>query len=302
MWIPLTLAAGTLQTVRNSLAHGIAREISPALNSWSRFGFNLPFSTLLIAGLVLARGAPSYSLSFFLYCLGTGVTQLVGNIALVAAFRRGSFAEAIVLHKLEVVFAALVGVLFFAEVPAPVGWIGIFACTAGTLFVNVARTGGLEQWRRAASFGTAGLLSLTSGIMLVLASFFLKAATRDLAAANERLGPGSFEGAAHTLFHTTWIEVAILSVYLAIAAPSEYRLVPRHWRRMAAIGMAGFAGSLCWFWAYSIALVAYVKAVGQIETVLSVALGLIALRETHLRRQLPGIALILGGIVLVLVG
>ena len=55
---------------------------------------------------------------------------------------------------------------------APLGWIGIFACTAGTLFVNVARTGGREQWRRAASFGTAGLLSLTSGIMLVLASFF----------------------------------------------------------------------------------------------------------------------------------
>ena len=66
--------------------------------------------------------------------------------------------------------------------------------------------------------------------------------------------------------------------------------------------MAGFAGSLCWFWAYSIALVAYVKAVGQIETVLSVAIGLVALREANLPRQLPGVALILGGIVLVLVG
>ena len=302
MWIPLALAAGTLQTARNSLAHGIAREISPALNSWSRFGFNLPFATLLIAGLVLARGLPAYSPTFFLYCLGTGGTQLLGNVALIAAFRRGSFAEAIVLHKLEVVFAAVVGVVFFAELPAPLGWIGILACTAGTLFVNVARTGGLAQWRRAGHFGTAGLLSLLSGIMLVLASFFLKAATQDLAAINPRLGAGSFEGAAHTLFHTTWIEVAILSAYLAVASPAEYRLVPRHWRRMAAIGMAGFAGSLCWFWAYSIALVAYVKAVGQIETVLSVAVGLVALRETSLRRQLPGIALILVGIVLVLVG
>jgi drug/metabolite transporter (DMT)-like permease len=193
-------------------------------------------------------------------------------------------------------------VLFFAEVPTLAGWLGVFACTAGTLAVNVARTGGLAQWRRAASFGTAGILSLTSGLMLVGASFFLKAAASDLAATNPRLGQGSFEAATHTLFHTTWIEVVILSVYLAVASPREYRLVARHWRRMASIGMAGFAGSLCWYWAYSIALVAYVKAVGQIETVLSVAIGLVALRETNLPRQLPGIALILVGIVLVLVG
>jgi drug/metabolite transporter (DMT)-like permease len=302
MWIPLALAAGTLQTVRNGLANTLAREISPVLNSWSRFGFNLPFSTLLVSVLVAARGLPSYTVAFFAYCLGTAVTQLLGNVALVSAFRRGSFAEAIVLHKLEVVFAAIVGVVLFAEVPTLLGWLGILACTAGTLFINVARGGGLAEWRRATHFGAAGLLSLTSGLMLVAASFFLKAAASDLAAANPRLGRGSFEGAAHTLLHTTWLEVAILSAWLAIAAPAEYRLVPRHWRRMAAIGMAGFAGSLCWFWAYSIALVAYVKAVGQIETVLSVVLGLIVLRESNLRRQLPGIALILAGIVLVLVG
>lgn len=302
MWIPLALAAGTLQTVRNTLANTIARQISPVLNSWSRFGFNLPFSTLLVAALIAARGVPSYSTRFFLYCMGTGVTQLLGNVALVTAFRRGGFAEAIVLHKLEVAFAAIVGVVAFAEVPTAEGWLGILACTTGTLLVNVARTGGVAHWRRAAHFGTAGLLSLTSGLLLVAASFFLKAAATDLADANPRLGHGSFEGAAHTLFHTTWMEVAILSVYLAVAAPGEYRLVPRHWRRMASIGMAGFAGSLCWYWAYSIALVAYVKAVGQIETVLSVGVGLYALRETNLPRQLPGVALILIGIVLVLVG
>lgn len=302
MWIVLALAAGTLQTVRNSLAHGISRQISPALNSWSRFGFNLPFSTLLVAALVATRGVPAYSTAFFLYCLGTAITQLVGNVALVAAFRRGGFAEAIVLHKLEVPIAAAVGVLLFAEVPTLAGWLGILACTAGALVINVTRTGGIAHWRRAASFGSAGLLALTSGLMLVAASFFLKAAAGDLAANDPRLGAGSFEGAAHTLFHTTWMEVAILSIYLALAAPDEYRLVPRHWRRMAAIGMAGFAGSLCWFWAYSIALVAYVKAVGQIETVLSVGIGLVALREANLPRQLPGVALILAGIVLVLVG
>ena len=111
---------------------------------------------------------------------------------------------------------------------------------------------------------------------------------------------GSFAGAVHTLLHTTWIEVAILTVFLAVAAPGELRNVPKHWRRMAGIGFAGFCGSVCWFWAYSLALVAYVKAVGQIETVLSVLIGLIALKEVRVRRQLPGIGLVALGIVLVL--
>ena len=82
----------------------------------------------------------------------------------------------------------------------------------------------------------------------------------------------------------------------------EFALVPRYWRRMLLIGMAGFVGSLCWFWAYSIALVAYVKAVGQIESVFAIALAIHVWGERDIWRQLPGLLLVLGGIVMVLLG
>jgi drug/metabolite transporter (DMT)-like permease len=71
---------------------------------------------------------------------------------------------------------------------------------------------------------------------------------------------------------------------------------------MSLIGLTGFLGSLGWFWAYSLALVAYVKAVGQIESVVAVLLSLFVWRERAVLRQLPGMLLVLGGILLVLFG
>jgi uncharacterized membrane protein len=69
---------------------------------------------------------------------------------------------------------------------------------------------------------------------------------------------------------------------------------------MLALGAAAFAGSLCWFWAFSLTLVAYVKAVGQIEAVLSVPIALWVWKEHEARRQVPGILLVIAGIVLVI--
>ena len=58
----------------------------------------------------------------------------------------------------------------------------------------------------------------------------------------------------------------------------------------------------CWFWAFSLTFVAYVKAVGQLEALLAVALGIRLMCEHDLWRQLPGVGLTVVGIALVLLG
>jgi len=300
MWVALALAAGTFQTARNALARSLSGRIAPTTNSWARFAFNLPFAAALVAALVATAGAPVLPRAFFAWCAATAATQLLGNVALVAAFARGNFAQAIVLHKLEVVFTAFVGAALFREVPSLSGWLGVFACGAGVAVMNLGRRGGPLGWRRAFHLDAGALLALACALLLVFASFFLKEATAVYAAANPQVGAGRFEAAAHTLFHTTWMEVAALSAWLLAVRPAELRHVRVHGTRMLAIGMTSFAGSLCWFWAYSIALVAYVKAVGQVEAVLAVVLALVVWKEHEVRRQLPGVALVLAGIAAVL--
>jgi drug/metabolite transporter (DMT)-like permease len=176
----------------------------------------------------------------------------------------------------------------------------VLLCGAGVLGVNLGRARGPEGLRRAFHLDVGSLLAIGCALLLVLASFALKAANAQWLLAN----PGStrFEAAVHTLFHTTWIEVVLASAWLLAFGRGELPRVRVHWRRMLAIGAAGFAGSLCWFWAYSLTLVAYVKAVGQIEAVLAVAIALLVWREREVWRQLPGVALMLAGIGLVLLG
>ncbi len=302
MWVELSLLAGALQTARNGVARSLSPLATPVLISWSRFAFNLPFSAALVAVLWARSGAVELPPRFFVGCLLTGVFQLLGNVALVSAFRHANFAESIVLHKLEVVFTAVIGALFFAEYPTPTGWLGIAACGAGVLLINLGRGRGPTGWRRAFHLDLGAVLSLACGLALVLASFALKDASTTFALANPRVGSGRFEAAAWTLFHTTWIEVVLLTAWLALRAPGELRRVRELWPRMSVIGVTGFAGSLCWFWAFSLTLVAYVKAVGQIEAVLAVALALWVWRERQVLAQLPGVALVLAGIAAVLLG
>lgn len=301
MWFFLALAAGTIQAARNGLARSLSGRVAPAMNSWARFTFSLPFVTLLVGGLSLSHGAPQLSPAFLGWCAATAVAQVLGNTSLVAAFHRGGFAQAIVMHKLEVVFAALIGVAFYGEAPSAAGWGGIGLTGAGVLLMNFG-SGGDGGWRRAFHFDGAALLALTCALLFVGTSFFLKDATTEFVRLNPRVGSGRFEAAAHTLFHTTWIEVALLSAGLRLRQPEQFRLVRPHWRRMLGIGIAGCTASLCWFWAYSIALVAYVKAVGQVESIFAVAMGVLLWGERQIWRQLPGMLLVVAGIALVLLG
>lgn len=302
LWIVLAIGAALAQTTRNAFAQNLSGQISPALNSWSRFAFCLPFAATTCLAVSVYEGVPSLPLPFFAYCLVTALAQLLGNVALIAAFRAGSFGEAIVFHKLEVVLTALAGAWFFGEAPSGLGWTGIAVCALGVIAINLSREGGVRDWTRAFRMGPAGGYALLCAALLVIASFALKAANGIVSASNPGIADGAFAAPVQTLFHTTWIEVALLSAWIAQREPESFRFVPVHWKRMLMIGSAGFVASLGWFWAFSLTLVAYVKAVGQIEALIAVGLGIRLLGERGLMRQIPGILLVVLGIAFVLLG
>jgi drug/metabolite transporter (DMT)-like permease len=299
MWVWLSLSAGILQSTRNALAHSLAEAIPPALNSWARFAFNLPFSLALFAFMISWNGVPVASRRYFLLCLATGIAQILGSLALVAAFRYGSFARTIVLHKLEILFTAVIGTLVFDEVPTALGWIGIVVSLAGVAILHAGRASDRSLF---SGFDRGSALAVLAGLFLVFASFWLKEANAELALLNPRVGAGRFEVSVHTLFHVTWMEVSLLTLWIVLRQPRNLPLIGTHWRRMWLIGAAGFAGSLGWFWAYSLTLVAYVKAVGQIESIAAVVYSISIFGERDVRREIPGMAMISAGILLVLLG
>jgi drug/metabolite transporter (DMT)-like permease len=301
-WVLLSLTAGTLQAFRNALSRSLVAHLPSLVNSWARFAFLLPWIVLVLCGTVACHGWPQLSLAFFTGCAITAWTQLLANVFLVMAFRRSTFGESIVLHKLEVAFAAILGVAFFAEEPSMLGWLGVACCTGGVLWINLRRGEGEARWRRAFQLDGGAWLALACGFLLVAASFALKRANDELVSLHSERGMTRPEAAVHVLFHTVWMEILILTAAVQWKHPGWLALVSRHHRRMMVLGLVSFGGSFCWFWAYAIALVAYVKAVGQIEAVVAVAISLWVFQESSVRRQLPGMALVVGGILLILVG
>lgn len=302
LWVLLTLGAASFQAVRNGFSRQLVGQVSPALTAWARFAFMLPCAALLAGALALREGAPALSAPFFAWAAGGALAQVVGNVALVAAFQVASFSQSVALHKLEVVFGAVLGLALFGEVPTPIGWGGILLSTAGVLLMNLARPGETHGWRRALRFDRATLYALACGVCFALASFLFKEAIEQLAAHNPLFGSGRFRPAAHALFHSVWIQVALMTPALAWMHPGELGRVRSLWRPMLGIGLTGFGGTLCWFWAFGLALVAYVRAVGQVEVAITLAIAALVFRERGLARQVPAIAAIVAGVVLVLAG
>ncbi|MEM9653898.1 MAG: hypothetical protein AAGA65_17535, partial [Actinomycetota bacterium] len=285
MWVVISLAAGLLQTARNGLARSLSGVLPATLLSWSRFAFNLPFSfaLILIVYSVDFDGPPDLPVRFLVLSLIAGIGQLLGNVALITSFRLATFAQAIVVHKTEVALAAITGFLFFSESPAALGWLGIFASALGVAMIGRASAAAKEPgvsvgWSDlvAANRGTG--LALLAAAMLVVAGFGIQQATEALADANPDID-GTFGLAATTLFHVTWMEVVILTVWILVRERSAFRFVPQHLPRLSAIGFTSFAGSLGWFWAFSLSFVAFVKAVGQVESVASVLLAIYLWKE-----------------------
>jgi drug/metabolite transporter (DMT)-like permease len=70
-------------------------------------------------------------------------------------------------------------------------------------------------------------------------------------------------------------------------------------RRVALwIGLTSMGGSLCWFIAFTLQNAAYVKALGQVELILSVAATTLVFRETISAREWAGMAVLALSIVM----
>ena len=74
--------------------------------------------------------------------------------------------------------------------------------------------------------------------------------------------------------------------------------VLKAWRVTAVIGLSGMLASLCWFTAFALENATYVRAVGQVEMVFTIAASWIVFRERITPREYLGMALVLGSILL----
>ena len=58
------------------------------------------------------------------------------------------------------------------------------------------------------------------------------------------------------------------------------------------MGLTSLGGSFCWFWAFTLQNAAYVKALGQVELLLSILASLLFFKEKISLREVAGMGLL----------
>jgi drug/metabolite transporter (DMT)-like permease len=104
--------------------------------------------------------------------------------------------------------------------------------------------------------------------------------------------------AAFTLAFVTVAQTVAMTLWMWLRRPGAVAAVLHQWRVAAAVGAVGMLASLGWFTAFTLASAAEVKAVGQVELLFSVLTARFAFGERPTSRELAGMVLVVGGIVL----
>lgn len=296
LWILVSLAAATFQTVRFMLQKYLATAtLSAAGATFSRFMYSMPFILALLAGYLAVADVqmPAIGVGFWGFGLLGAVSQIMATVCVVLLFKQRNFAVGITFKKTEVIQTVLVGWLLLGEGVSALGFGAIALGIVGLLLLSGGPEAKGFHWRdmtnRAAGLGIA------SGVLFAFSAVSYRGATFAVGTEDAVLR------ALVTLAAVVTMQTAIMLVWLRLREPGEIAAV---WdaRRVAIwIGLTSMGGSLCWFIAFALQNAAYVKAVGQAELILSVVASTLFFREKITVRELAGMGILLVSILMLVV-
>ncbi|WP_170446353.1 DMT family transporter [Ruegeria arenilitoris] len=295
LWIPVTLAAATFQTVRFMLQKSLSSvKLSATGATFARFAYSMP---LVLLGLVVAMrlsGLPLPALAplFWLYAAIGGVSQILATICVVALFKQRNFAVGITFKKTEVIQTAIVGFVVLGDRVSTGAFGAILLGLLAVLLLSKTPGGSGAWWRHLTN--RASQLGLGSGVLFAFSAVSYRGASL-------QLGDGeAWFRALVTLAVVVSIQFLSMALWLVWRDRAELRAVWDTRRTGIFVGLTSLGGSFCWFWAFSLQNAAYVKALGQVELIFSLMASVLVFRETVTRREIAGMVL-LGLSILILV-
>ena len=89
-------------------------------------------------------------------------------------------------------------------------------------------------------------------------------------------------------------------VMLLMQNAAELKTIFLKWRPSLFVGATSVVGSAGWFTAFTLERAAYVKTLGQIEFLLTLAISIFYFKENPTKTELIGMTILIGGVILLL--
>ena len=294
IWLPATLLAALFQAWRTAVQQRIRADLSLNAAGLARYFYGLPVSIALLSIYQAWSGKaiPAIDAAFIGYCIAAGLAQILGTNLLLMAFGQRNFVAGTAFAKTEAMQGAVLAFIMLGERLSIVSMAGIALGVAGVMLVASGGT----RLRFRDLVQPAALYGLGAGFGFVMTSIFVKSATINLALADKICA------ALIVLVAVQTGQTVMQGTYVLIREPAEIGKLLRSWRTSGQVGLLASLGSACWFTGFATAPVALVRAVGQIEVILTLGFSRFYLRETRKSGEAPGLLLVGAGVVLALVG
>lgn len=295
LWIPATIAAAFFQNLRSALQKAIKGRLSTMGAAYSRFLYAFPLAVLYLIAVQQARGSdlPAVNTEFLIYCALGGLSQILFTVVLLWMFSFRSFAVGTTFSKLEVILVAGMGSVLLGDHVGPAALLAILIGALGTVVLsfNETRLTPMGLLRGLGERATA--IGILCAALLGASSVFYRGAILALQ------GDDFLLAASFALAVALGMQTLMMGGWFLIFDRAELARVFIHWRRAGPVGIAGLAGSICWFTAFSVQNAAYVRALGQIELVFTFLASVFVFRETVSRMEYLGTGLIISSILLI---
>lgn len=294
-WIALTLFAALMQAIRTAGQKSLSNTVSPMTATMVRYAFGLPFAVIYLWAVI--NWLPDHDLQtlhfstrFFVYAIAAAVMQIAATALLIEVFKTRNFAVGTAYAKTEAMMTAVLAVALFSEHLSALAWISVIVGVTGVTIISLSTRQGIRQ---AVTDNRAAALGLTSGLCFSLTSLFLRQASLSLD------GP-AFLTAAVTLVFMIIIQTSLTVAWIAVLDRVQFQKLRTLLPVCFFVGVTSVAGSVGWFTAMTLQNPAYVKALGQVEFLVTLMITGRIFRESITRIEGLGMFLIVASVCLLL--
>jgi drug/metabolite transporter (DMT)-like permease len=294
IWLPATLLAALFQAWRTAVQQRVRADLSVNAAGLVRYLYGLPVGLVLLGVYLTWRSAelPAIHAPFLAYCAAAGFAQIIGTNLLLMAFGYRNYVAGTAFAKTEAMQGALLAFLLLGEL---LSWLTIFGIAVGVVGVMIVAAGG-QRLRLPDIIQPAALCGLGAGLGFTMTSIFVKSASLELETSDKLLA-----ALLALVAVQTW-QTLMQGGYVLWREREQLPRVIATWRTSGQVGLLAALGSACWFTGFATAPVALVRAVGQVEVILTLGFSRFYLKEARKPGEALGLILVGLGVVLALIG
>ena len=293
MWALFTILAIFFQIIRNLEQKKLHKDLDVFTTSWSRFILPFPFA---IFAVITTYNYFDYE--FFHFILINALFQILGNIFLIKTIQSKNFSVGVAFSKTEIIQALIFGFLLYNFRFNFIEILAIFLAFIGIILLAKLDFKNFKDFSKSLK-NIASLYGILCGFCFGITSYNIQFASNYLITDGLSSIRASTLVLLYTIFFQNIFFIALKSFQKRLICDLKKLFLSENYRRFLLTSLSSFIGSICWYGAYAIGNVIYVKTVGQLEIIVSILVSKFYLKEKNSFKENLGIIFITSAILLI---